>query len=257
MFDTHVNLHSEKFEDDLPEVLARARAGGIRRMIAICDRIDNFGAVHNIAKAHEDIWCSVGVHPHHAKDFPELSAAELIRAAQNERVVAIGETGLDFHYNYSPGDAQEAALRTHIEAARVTGLPLILHTREADDLVGDIIEAEYTIGAFTPLLHCYTGGAKLAARALALGGYVSVSGILSFNSARDVRAVISDLPLDRIILETDCPFLAPVPMRGRRNEPAYLIHVAEALASLHDLPVQQIVQITEENALRLFSKVGE
>ncbi len=256
MFDTHVNLHSEKFADDLPDVLARARAGGIRRMIAICDRLDNFDTIHDIARANEDIWCSVGVHPHHAKDFPELSASDLISAARSHKVVAIGETGLDFHYNYSPESAQTSALRTHIEAARVTGLPLILHTREADDLVGDIIEQEYKIGEFTPLLHCYTGGARLAARALALGGYVSVSGILSFKSAKNVRAVIADLPLERIILETDCPFLAPVPMRGRRNEPAYLIHVAEALASVHDLPVAQIANITEENALRLFSKVS-
>ena len=256
MFDTHVNLHSEKFQDDLPDILTRARAAGVSRMIAICDRLDNFPSVQGIAAANDDIWCSVGVHPHHAKDFPELNPEDLIAAAQSDKVVAIGETGLDFHYNYSPEAAQTAALKTHIEAARVTGLPLILHTREADDLVGDIIEQEYKIGAFTPLLHCYTGGARLAARALDLGGYVSVSGILSFNSAKDVRAVIADLPLDRIILETDCPFLAPVPMRGRRNEPAYLIHVAEALASLHDLPVAQIAKITEENALRLFSKVS-
>jgi TatD DNase family protein len=169
--------------------------------------------------------------------------------------VAIGETGLDFHYGYSPEDAQVESLRKHIEAARQTSLPLILHTREADDMMGDVLEDEFGKGAFQPLLHCYTGGARLAKRGLALGAYVSVSGILSFKSARAVRDVIVDVPMDRIILETDCPFLAPMPMRGRRNEPAYLVHVAEALASLKGLTVDEVKRVTEANARRLFAKV--
>lgn len=255
MFDTHVNLHGEPFEEDLEDVLARARTSGVQRMLAICDRLDNFPAVLRIAEAQPDIWCSIGVHPHHSKDFADLTVDALVEGAQNPKVVAIGETGLDFHYGYSPEDAQVKSLRTHIEAARQTGLPLILHTREADDMMGDILEEEFARGEFVPLLHCYTGGLRLAQRGLALSGFVSVSGILSFKSARDVREVIAEVPMDRIILETDCPYLAPVPMRGRRNEPSYLRHVAEALAALKDIPVDEVIAVTDENAQRLFSKV--
>ena len=255
MFDTHVNLHGDVFADDLDDVLDRARTTGVRRFLAICDRFDNFEAVYAIAAAHDDIWCSVGVHPHHTKDFQDITVEDLTMAAARPKVVAIGETGLDFHYGYSPEDAQVESLRKHIEAARQTSLPLILHTREADDLMGDVLEDEFRKGAFQPLLHCYTGGARLAQRGLALGAYVSVSGILSFKSASAVRDVIADVPMDRIILETDCPFLAPMPMRGRRNEPAYLVHVAEALASLKGLAVDEVKRVTEANARRLFAKV--
>lgn len=255
MFDTHVNLHGEAFAEDLQDVLGRARASGVQRFLAICDRHDNFPAVREIAEAHPDIWCSVGVHPHHAKDFTSLTAETLIAEARHQKVVAIGETGLDFHYGYSAEADQVRSLREHIEAARVSGLPLILHTREADTLMADLLEEEYAKGAFQPLLHCYTGGEDLCQRALALGAFVSVSGILSFKSAKDVRAVIANVPLDRIILETDCPYLAPMPMRGRRNEPSYLVHVAEALGALMGVDTQTIIQVTTENAVRLFSKV--
>lgn len=255
MFDTHVNLHGEAFAEDLQDVLGRARASGVQRFLAICDRHDNFPAVREIAEAHPDIWCSVGVHPHHAKDFTSLTAETLIAEARHQKVVAIGETGLDFHYGYSAEADQVRSLREHIEAARVSGLPLILHTREADTLMADLLEEEYAKGAFQPLLHCYTGGEDLCQRALALGAFVSVSGILSFKSAKDVRAVIANVPLDRIILETDCPYLAPMPMRGRRNEPSYLVHVAEALGALMGVDMQTIIQVTTENAVRLFSKV--
>jgi TatD DNase family protein len=256
MFDTHVNLHGEAFADDLQDVLVRARASGVQRFLAICDRYDNFPAVREIAEAHPDIWCSVGVHPHHAKDFTSLTAETLIAEARHPKVVAIGETGLDFHYGYSAEADQVRSLREHINAARVTGLPLILHTREADTLMADLLEDEYAKGAFQPLLHCYTGGEDLCQRALALGAFVSVSGILSFKSAKDVRAVIANVPLDRIILETDCPYLAPMPMRGRRNEPSYLVHVAEALGALMGVDTETIKQVTTQNAVRLFSKVA-
>ena len=245
MFDTHVNLHGEAFAEDLQDVLGRARATGVQRFLAICDRYDNFPAVREIAEAHPDIWCSVGVHPHHAKDFTSLTAETLIAEAQHPKVVAIGETGLDFHYGYSAEADQVRSLREHIS----------LHTREADILMADLLEEEYGKGAFQPLLHCYTGGEDLCQRALALGSFVSVSGILSFKSAKDVRAVIANVPLDRIILETDCPYLAPMPMRGRRNEPSYLVHVAEALGALMGVDTETIKQVTTQNAVRLFSKV--
>lgn len=255
MFDTHVNLHAEAFADDLEDVLARARTAGITRFLAICDRFDNYPAVRAIAEAHSDIWNTAGVHPHHAKDFTALSEDELLGAASDPNTVAIGETGLDFHYGYSGEADQVANFRRHIAVARETGLPLVVHTREADDLTGDILEEEYAKGAFPILLHCYTGGQRLADRGLALGAFFSVSGILSFKGARDVRAVISTIPLERIILETDCPYLAPVPYRGRRNEPAFLLHVAEALAALHDRTAADIGTICERNALCLFKKI--
>ena len=256
MFDTHVNLHAEAYQDDLEEVLTRARDAGVTRMLAICERLDSFPRVKAIADAHSDIWCSVGTHPHHAKDFTSTTAQDLIERARDPQVVAIGETGMDLHYGYSPQAEQEASFRTHIEAARETGLPLIVHTREADDLTAEILEDEYAKGAFSILLHCYTGGVDLCQRGLALGAYVSVSGILSFKSAKEVRAVIKDVPLNRVILETDCPYLTPMPYRGRRNEPAYLPYVADALATLHDMSREEIARMCEANALNLFHRVS-
>lgn len=255
MFDTHVNLHAEAFDPDLTEVLARARAGGIRRFLAICDRLDHFPRVRAIAGAADDIWCSVGTHPHHAKTFPDTPAETLIALADDPKVVAIGETGLDLHYGYSPQDLQERSFRMHIAAARETGLPVIVHTRDADMLTAAILEDEFARGHFGILLHCYTGGADLARRGLALGAYVSVSGILSFRNAHEVRAVIADVPHDRLILETDCPYLAPVPYRGRRNEPAFLPHVADALAQLQGRSRDEVVAQCETNSLHLFGKV--
>lgn len=255
MFDTHVNLHGEAFADDLEAVLNRARTAQISRFLAICDRFDHFPAVHAIASQHADIWCSVGVHPHHAKDFQELEVSELVEAAADPKVVAIGETGLDFHYNYSDEAAQVASLLRHIEAARQTGLPLILHCREADALMGDILEQEMAKGAFRPLLHCYTGGMELAQRALKLGAFFSVSGIVSFKNAHNVRDVIAQIPADRIVLETDCPYLAPTPHRGRRNEPAYLVDVCVSYAKLIGEDVSRVASMTEHNSLLLFNKV--
>ncbi|MEM9572891.1 MAG: TatD family hydrolase [Pseudomonadota bacterium] len=256
MFDTHVNLHAEAYEADLEDVLTRARDAGVSRMLAICERLDSFPRVKAIADANADIWCSVGTHPHHAKDFVDTVAGDLIERAQDPKVVAIGETGMDLHYGYSPQAQQEASFRTHISAARETQLPLIVHTREADDLTAEILEDETAKGAFPILLHCYTGGADLCQRGLALGAYVSVSGILSFKSAKDVREVIKDVPLDRVILETDCPYLTPMPYRGRRNEPSYLPYVADALAELHGSTRDQIGQMCEANSLALFQRVS-
>lgn len=256
MFDTHVNLHAEAFAEDLDAVLNNARDSGVTRMLAICERLDSFPRVKAIADAHENIWCTVGTHPHHSKDFPDTTAATLIAHAQDAKVVAIGETGLDLHYGYSPIEVQEQSFRTHITAARETQLPVIVHTREADDQTAVILEHETKKGAFPILLHCYTGGLNLAQRGLALGAYVSVSGILSFKNAHDVRDVIKQVPLDRIILETDCPYLAPMPYRGRRNEPAYLPYVADALASLFGSDRETIAKTCEDNALRLFQKVS-
>jgi TatD DNase family protein len=222
LIDSHVNLHGQAYEADREAVIARARAAGVGIMVTICDRIESAPEVLAIAETHPDIWASVGAHPHNAKDHPGLAAATLMDLARHPRVVGIGETGLDQHYNLSPLEAQIASFRAHIDAARALDLPLIVHTRAADDLMGDILEEEFARGAFRTLMHCYTSGERLARRALDLGAYFSLSGILTFKAAHDVRAVAAALPAERIILETDCPYLAPVPHRGRRNEPAFI-----------------------------------
>ncbi|MFP4518300.1 MAG: TatD family hydrolase [Oceanicaulis sp.] len=256
LIDTHVNIHGEDYADDLDQVLDAARAAGVSPMIAICCRLSDFEAVSKIAEAHEDVYCTIGAHPHHAKDRPDITVGELLEVANHPKVVAIGETGLDFHYNYSPEAEQFQSLRTHIEAARRADLPLILHCREADGKMADLLEEEMGKGTFRPLLHCYTGGAELARRAAALGACFSASGIITFKKAEDVRAVFRDVvPDDRVIVETDCPYLAPVPYRGRRNEPAYLPHVAEKLAELKGWSLEETAERTSAAALRLFDRI--
>jgi TatD DNase family protein len=202
-----------------------------------------------------DIWCTVGTHPHEAKENPDLSAAELVRLAADPRVVGIGETGLDFHYDLSPRDVQAKVFREHVAAARATGLPLIVHTREADQAMCDILEEEYAAGPFRLLLHCYTSGPELAARAAALGAWFSVSGIATFKAAEDVRAVIRDMPAERIIVETDCPYLAPIPHRGRRNEPAYIGHVLDKLAEIRGWSRGEAEERTEAAFFELFDRI--
>ncbi len=256
LFDTHVNLHAEAFADDLPDVIRRAREAGVERMISICDKLDSFPRIREIVEADERIWCSVGVHPHYAKDYGSLTVDAILERAAWKRVCGIGETGLDQHYGYSDLAAQIECFETHVAAAQQTGLPLIVHTREADTETGDVLERGYDAAPFPILMHCYTSGETLARRAIDLDAYFSVSGILSFKTAESVREVISIVPRDRILLETDCPYLAPVPMRGRRNEPAYLVHVSEALVQLWDVDEAEVARITTDNALRLFKRVS-
>ncbi|MAC39356.1 MAG: LuxR family transcriptional regulator [Maricaulis sp.] len=256
--DTHVNLHGEQFADDLDAVIERARAAGVERMIAICCRLSDFDAVSAIAEAHDDIYCTIGAHPHHAKDRPDITAGELVEIARHRKVVGIGETGLDFHYGYSPREDQFASLKAHIEAARQTDLPLVLHTREADEAMADLLEEEMGKGAFRPLLHCYTGGADLARRAARLGAWFSASGIVTFKKAEDVRAVFRDeVPDDRVILETDCPYLAPVPHRGKRCEPAFLPDVAAGLAAVKGWTIEECATRTTQAALNLFDRIAK
>jgi TatD DNase family protein len=256
LFDTHVNLHAEQFAHDMPEVISRARAAGVTRMVTICDRLDRYPAVKAIAMAHDDIHCTVGVHPHYAKDFWSLQAKTLVEEAGYGKVVGIGETGLDQHYGYSDIVLQERSFVEHIQAARETQLPLVVHTREADDLTGDILEREFKRGAFPILMHCYTSGDRLAMRAMDLGAWFSVSGIVSFRNATDVRDVIAKIPLDKLILETDCPYLAPIPHRGRRNEPAYLADVCRAFAAHRGLEMDEAARLTTTNALALFRRIS-
>jgi len=254
LIDSHVNLHAPQFDADREAVISRALASGVRLMVNICDRVSNYPAVRLVAQ-HPDIWCTVGTHPHEAKENPDLAEESLVALAADPRVVGIGETGLDFHYDLSPRPIQAQVFRAHIAAARETGLPLVVHTREADAEMGDILEAEYAKGPFRILMHCYTSGPELAARAAALGAWFSVSGIATFKAAEDVRAVIADMPAERIIVETDCPYLAPVPHRGRRNEPAYLPHVLAKLAEIRGWSLEEAEARTEDAFFALFERI--
>ncbi len=254
LVDSHVNLHSEQYAEDCDAVIDAARAAGVDYMLTISDKLSSTHAIKKITDAHDFIWRSVGVHPHYASDYKDLTAQMLIDLARDDKVVGIGECGLDFHYEYSDRAAQRPIFMAHIEAARASGLPLIIHTREADDEMRDTLIKAHGEGAFTPLLHCYTGGPSLAEAALKLGGYISFSGIITFKNASDIRAIAEATPLDRIIIETDCPYLAPVPKRGRRNDPAYLVHVAEKLAEVKGVSLDEIANATTENFFRLFSR---
>ena len=254
LFDPHVNLHAEQCAGEVEGILARARAAGVTRFVTICDRLDRYPAVRAIAEANDDVECTVGVHPHYAKDYWSLEAEALVSEARHPKVVGIGETGLDQHYGYSAIVLQERSFVEHIHAARETGLLLVVHTREADDLTGDILEREFKRGPFRILMHCYTSGARLAQRAMDMGASFSVSGILSFKGATDVRDVTAKVPLDRIILETDCPYLAPIPYRGRRNEPAYLVDVCRAFADHRGLSFEEAARLTTANAIKLFQR---
>ena len=255
LIDSHVNLHAPQFDDDREAVITRARTAGIGLMLNICDRVSGFAKVHQLALDHDDIWATVGTHPHEAKENPLLSRDDLCSLAASPRVVGIGETGLDFHYDLSPRDIQIEVFRAHIAAARATGLPLIVHTRDADQAMGDMLETEYAAGAFRMLMHCYTSGAVLARRAAALGAWFSVSGIATFKAAQNVRNIISEMPEDRIILETDCPYLAPTPVRGRRNEPAYLPHILAKLAEIKGWSLEQTEDRTETAFFELFDRI--
>jgi TatD DNase family protein len=254
LIDSHVNLHAPQFDEDRDEVIARARAAGVGLMVNISDKVSHFEKVRALADA-PDIWCTVGTHPHEAKENPELDAATLVSLAADPRVVGIGETGLDFHYDLSPRDIQAQVFRAHVTAARETGLPLVVHTREADETMAAILEEEYAAGPFRMLMHCYTSGAELARRTAALGAWFSVSGIATFRAAEDVRAVIRGMPAERIIVETDCPYLAPVPHRGRRNEPAYVPHVLAKLAEVRGWTLDDAEKRTEDAFFALFDRI--
>ena len=255
IIDSHVNLHAPQFDEDRDEVIARARQAGVRLMVEISDKLSTFEATHALAMAHDDIWCTVGAHPHEAKDHVELTADELVALAQRPRVIGIGECGLDFHYDLSPRDEQAAVFRQHIHAARRTGLPLVVHTREADDVMAAILREEHARGPFKLLMHCYTSGLELAETAAELGAWFSVSGIATFKAAEDVREVIRRMPEDRIIVETDCPYLAPIPHRGRRNEPAYVGLVLQKLAEVRGWTPQEAEQRTTDAFFALFDRI--
>ena len=256
LIDSHVNLHAPQFDADREAVIERARAAGVGLMLTISDKVASEPAVRAISEAHADIWHTVGTHPHEAKDDPALAPERLARLARHPRAVGIGETGLDFHYDLSPREVQAQVFGAHIAAARETGLPLVVHAREADDVMAQMLESEFAAGPFRLLMHCYTSGPELLARTAALGAYFSVSGITTFPSADDVRERVREMPAERIIVETDCPYLAPVPHRGRRNEPAYVPLVLAKLAEIRGWTPPDAEARTEAAFFALFDKVA-
>ena len=256
LVDSHCHLDFPDFSAELDAVVARARAASIGRLVTISTLVGKFPMLRAIAERFDEVYCSVGTHPHHAAKEPNVTADDLIAAAKHAKVVAIGEAGLDYHYDNSPRDAQEKGFRTHIQAAREAKLPLVIHAREADHDIGRILEEESKRGGFPFVLHCFTGGDELARRGVALGGYVSFSGILTFKNGESLRKIAAALPEDRILVETDAPFLAPNPYRGKRNEPAYVAETARVLAETRGVSFDAIAKITSANFFRLFSKVS-
>ncbi len=254
LVDSHVNLHGEKFAEDLDTVVARAKTNGVDAMLNICCLLSDFPKALAVAEKYNNMWVSVGTHPHDAKENPNIKPSDIVELCDSPKVIGIGETGLDYHYNYSEPDVQRKNFIAHIEAAREIQLPLIIHTREADDEMGDILERELGKGEFPTLLHCYSSGPRLAERAAELGCYFALSGIITFKNAHEVRAIAAKLPDDRIMLETDCPYLTPVPHRGQRNEPAYVPYVAEKLSEIKGWSLEETSRKTTDAFFRLFSK---
>ena len=255
LVDSHCHLDFPDFSNELDDVVARARAAGIARMVTISTRVHRRADVLAIAERFADVYCSVGTHPHHAHEELEITTADLVAHTRHPKVVALGEAGLDYHYDNSPRDAQERGFRAHIAAARETGLPLVIHSREADADTARILEEETGQGAFPAVLHCFTGGAALARRAIALGLFISFTGILTFKNSTALRAIAAELPADRILVETDAPYLAPAPFRGKRNEPTYVVETAKVLAETRGVSFDEIAHQTSENFFRLFGKV--
>lgn len=256
LIDSHCHLNFDVLQDDLDGVLARMKEAGVSGCVTISTRVAQFSQLTDIAEAHDNIWCSVGTHPHNAHEELDIQTSDLLTLAEHPKCVAIGEAGLDYHYDNAPRDAQETGFRRHIAAARESGLPLVIHARSADDDVAKILEEETGKGTFPFVLHCFSSGKELAQRGLALGGYVSFSGILTFKNAQEIAEVAKEAPLDRILVETDAPYLAPIPHRGKPNQPAYVRHTAEHLANLRGLTLEQIGETTTQNFGRLFSKTG-
>jgi TatD DNase family protein len=254
LVDHHCHLDVPELAGDRDEIIARARRAGVGVIVTISMRVRSFDAYRAIAEAHPDVYFSIGTHPHLAHEELDIPAREIAALAAHPKCVAIGEAGLDYFYKNSPPEAQAAGLRTHIAAARETGLPLVIHSRDADADTATILEEEMAKGPFTAVLHCFTGGAELARRAAALGHYISFSGIITFKKSDALRAIAAEVPLDRLLVETDAPFLAPEPHRGKTNEPAFVVHTAAAMARIRGLTQQEIAAATTENFFRLYRK---
>jgi TatD DNase family protein len=255
LVDSHCHLDFPDFAEGLDGVVARARAAGVGRIVTISTRVGRHAQLIAIAERYADVFCSVGTHPHNAQDEMDVDAKVLIALSRHPKIVAIGEAGLDFHYSNSPRDLQEKSFREHIAAARETKLPLVIHSRDCDADMARILEDETGKGAFPAVLHCFTGGRELAFKAIKLGLYISFTGILTFKNSAALRELAAELPAERVLVETDAPYLAPMPYRGKRNEPAYVVETAKVLAATRGVSFAEIARQTTENFFRLFTKV--
>jgi TatD DNase family protein len=255
LIDSHCHLDFDDFAAERDAVVERARAAGLARLITISTRTSSFAAVCRIAESYTDVFCTVGTHPHNAHEEADVTAEQLANLARHPKCVGIGETGLDYHYDRARHDMAAKVFRAHIAAARESGLPVVIHARDADADIAAILRDEMEKGAFTGVLHCFSSSAMLAEAGLSLGLYISFSGILTFKNAQELREIARCVPMDRLLLETDAPYLAPVPFRGRRNEPAFVVATAEKLSELKGLPVESVATQTSANALRLFKKM--
>ena len=255
LVDSHCHLDFPDFASELDAVVARARAAGIGRIVTISTRVKKHAQVLAIAETFPDVFCSVGTHPHNAQEETDIDAAKLIALSQHPKIVAIGEAGLDYHYDKSPRDLQAKSFREHIDAARATKLPLVIHSRDCDADMTKVLAEEMGKGAFPAVLHCFTGGRDLAMNAIDLGLSISFTGILTFKNSAALRDIAKDLPADRILVETDAPYLAPGPYRGKRNEPSYVVETARVLAETRGVSPDEIAHQTTENFFRLFNKV--
>jgi len=254
LVDSHCHLDFPEFAHELDEVVERARQAGVGAVLTIGTHLSRFAGVRAVAERFDRVWCSVGVHPHEADAEGVGEPATLVRLAEHAKVVGLGETGLDYHYEHSSREAQQASFRAHLDAAAGTGLPLIVHSRAADDDTAAMLRAGSPGGRLTGVLHCFTASRALAEAALELGFYVSFSGIVTFKNAGELRETARAVPLDRLLVETDAPYLAPVPLRGRRNEPSFLPHTAALLAELKGVSVESLAKATTDNFFRLFAK---
>lgn len=254
LVDSHCHLDFPDFAEDLSGVLTRAHDTGVGHMLTICTHVTKFDQVLALAKAHDQVSCTIGIHPHNAGTEPAVSADYLTGLADHPKVVGIGESGLDYHYDFSPRAAQEASFRTHIQACLATGLPLVVHAREADADIEAVLRAEIGNRPFRGVMHCFSSGRELAEAALEMGFHISFSGVVTFKSAEALREIAASVPRDRLLVETDAPYLAPVPMRGKRNEPAFVRHTAELMAELHEMELADFARLTTDNFFALFSK---
>jgi TatD DNase family protein len=252
--DSHCHLDFPDFAAERDEVIGRARRAGVGSMVTICTKVSRFDEIRQIAASDPQIWCTVGVHPHEAATEERMTAERLIGLAADPKVVGIGESGLDYFYDHSPRDVQTEQFRAHAVAAREAGLPLIVHTRDADADTAALLRSESDGGRLTGVLHCFSSGRALAETALDLGFFVSLSGIITFKAAEEIRAIVRDVPLDRLLVETDAPYLAPVPKRGKRNEPAFVVHTAAVVAELKGVSVAELARVTTDNFFGLFRK---
>lgn len=254
LVDSHCHLNYKGLVEDQSAVLDRARDSGVTAMLNISTRESEWRDIVATAEREQDVWASIGIHPHEADGHPDVDLAKLVKEAQHERVVAIGETGLDYFYDHSDREQQKLSFRTHIHAARETGLPIIVHTRDAEEDTAQIMVEEMEQGAYTGVIHCFTASEDFAQKALAMGLYISISGIVTFKNAKDLKDTAAKLPLDKLLVETDAPFLAPVPHRGKTGEPAFVADTAHYLAELRDEDYGELCTKTAENFYTLFSK---